>query len=250
MKMQNMKRSETTEQILLFKWAKNTESILPELALLYHVPNEGKRTNGAVLKAAGLKSGVPDICLPVPSNDFHGLYIELKYGSNKATGKQEDFMDGLRQQGYKAVVCYGADEARAEILRYLQKPGKTPLEKCIAAPWINGKCEGRPVSRMFSREHCRMCERHSFTKAEKEMEENIGGVPHSFRKPIVKAIVDLSAGKPIPGNTLENTLEIINQNLAELVKNKWLIVEQSAAVLSVAIDAYNAGKREKERNNI
>lgn len=249
MKMQNMKKSETTEQINLFQWARNTESILPELALLYHVPNEGKRTNGAVLKAAGLKSGVPDICLPVPSNGFHGLYIELKFGANKATGKQEDFMDGLRQQGYKAVVCYGAEEARAEILGYLQKPGKTPLEKCIAAPWVNGKCEGRQISRMFSREHCRMCERHNHTKAEKEIEENIGSVPHSFRKPIVKAVVDLSAGKPIPGNTLENTLEIINQKLAELVKNKWLTVEKSAAVLSVAMEAYNTGKREKERNN-
>ena len=134
MKMQNMKRSETTEQITLFQWARNTESILPELALLYHVPNEGKRTNGAVLRAAGLKSGVPDICLPVPSNGFHGLYIELKFGANKATEKQEDFMDRLRQQGYKVAVCYGAEEARAEILGYLQKPGKTPLEKCIAAP--------------------------------------------------------------------------------------------------------------------
>lgn len=30
MSMQNMKRSETTEQIALFNWAKRTESILPE----------------------------------------------------------------------------------------------------------------------------------------------------------------------------------------------------------------------------
>ena len=85
MSIQNMKRSETTEQIALFNWAKRTESILPELALMYHVPNEGKRSNGGILKAAGLKSGVPDICLPVANNGFHGLYIELKFGKNKAT---------------------------------------------------------------------------------------------------------------------------------------------------------------------
>ena len=84
MSIQNMKRSETTEQIALFNWAKRTESILPELALMYHVPNEGKRSNGGILKAAGLKSGVPDICLPVANNGFHGLYIELKFGKNKA----------------------------------------------------------------------------------------------------------------------------------------------------------------------
>ena len=72
MNMQNMKRSETTEQIALFNWAKWTENILPELALMYHVPNEGKRSNGGILKAAGLKSGVPDICLPVAKTAFTG----------------------------------------------------------------------------------------------------------------------------------------------------------------------------------
>ena len=92
MSIQNMKRSETTEQIALFNWAKRTESILPELALMYHVPNEGKRSNGGILKAAGLKSGVPDICLPVANNGFHGLYIELKFGKNKATKDQEEYM--------------------------------------------------------------------------------------------------------------------------------------------------------------
>lgn len=92
MSIQNMKRSETTEQIALFNWAKRTESILPELALMYHVPNEGKRSNGGILKAAGLKSGVPDICLPVANNGFHGLYIELKFGKNKATKAQEEYM--------------------------------------------------------------------------------------------------------------------------------------------------------------
>lgn len=58
MKLQNMKRGETTEQITLFNWAENNKHILPCLSLMYHIPNEGKRTNGAVLKAMGLKSGV------------------------------------------------------------------------------------------------------------------------------------------------------------------------------------------------
>ena len=107
MSIQNMKRSETTEQIALFNWAKRTESILPELALMYHVPNEGKRSNGGILKAAGLKSGVPDICLPVANNGFHGLYIELKFGKNKATKAQEEYMAMLNAQGYKTAVCLG-----------------------------------------------------------------------------------------------------------------------------------------------
>ena len=62
MKLQNMKRGETTEQITLFNWAENNKHILPCLSLMYHIPNEGKRTNGAVLKAMGLKSGVLVLC--------------------------------------------------------------------------------------------------------------------------------------------------------------------------------------------
>ena len=59
MSMANMKRSETTEQMGLFRWANNHVHVLTELRWMYHVPNEGKRTNGNILKAAGLKSGVP-----------------------------------------------------------------------------------------------------------------------------------------------------------------------------------------------
>ena len=158
MSIQNMKRSETTEQIALFNWAKRTESILPELALMYHVPNEGKRSNGGILKAAGLKSGVPDICLPVANNGFHGLYIELKFGKNKATKAQEEYMAMLNAQGYKTAVCYGAEEAGEEILAYLTEPGRMPKKACVNAPWISGKCDGINLpSRMFSREECRGC---------------------------------------------------------------------------------------------
>ena len=49
-----MKRSETTEQIGLINWARANEEYVPELRLLHHIPNEGIRTNGPVLKAAGM----------------------------------------------------------------------------------------------------------------------------------------------------------------------------------------------------
>lgn len=224
MKMQNMKKGETTEQMALFVWAGSNTHVLPCLSLMYHVPNEGKRTNGAVLKAMGLKSGVPDVCLPVASHNFHGLYLEMKYGRNKATPEQEAFMAGLRQQGYKTAVCHGAEEAKAEILDYLQEPGKMPLAKCLNAPWIDGKCDGVPMGRMFCREHCRKCERHTPTRAE-----------------------STTAGKPLKNMTLEDTLETINKNLAFLVTGKQLTVEQSAAVLTVAMDAYNQAKKGEDK---
>lgn len=233
MSIQNMKRSETTEQIALFNWAKRTESILPELALMYHVPNEGKRSNGGILKAAGLKSGVPDICLPVANNGFHGLYIELKFGKNKATKAQEEYMAMLNAQGYKTAVCYGAEEAGEEILAYLTEPGRMPKKACVNAPWINGKCDGINLpSRMFSREECRGCKNFNPGREERIINEILS--EHPEKREIKQAIINLSCGQT--GNkkieSMEDTLEIINATLGGMVKGNELTVEQSAAVLT------------------
>ena len=216
MSIQNMKRSETTEQIALFNWAKRTESILPELALMYHVPNEGKRSNGGILKAAGLKSGVPDICLPVANNGFHGLYIELKFGKNKATKAQEEYMAMLNAQGYKTAVCYGAEEAGDGI---------------------------NLPSRMFSREECRGCKNFNPGREERIINEILS--EHPEKREIKQAIINLSCGQT--GNkkieSMEDTLEIINATLGGMVKGNELTVEQSAAVLTVAMKAYEVGKK-------
>ena len=112
---------EEREQIAVFQWARMQECVMPDLKWLYHVPNGGKRdmTTAARLKAAGVKPGVPDITLDVPRNGYHGLRIELKYGRNKPTSEQQDWLKHLNDAGYKAVVCYGAEEAIREIKEYM-----------------------------------------------------------------------------------------------------------------------------------
>ena len=72
--------SESVEQQRLFLWARMQSGKYPCLTLMYHIPNEGKRSRatGGRLRAEGLKAGVPDICLPVACGGCHGLYIELK----------------------------------------------------------------------------------------------------------------------------------------------------------------------------
>lgn len=79
-----------------------------------------KRT-AVALKRQGVKAGVPDICLPVARNGYHGLYIELKAGKNKATKNQEKWQVFLNDQGYYAVICYGWREAAKVIEEYLLK---------------------------------------------------------------------------------------------------------------------------------
>lgn len=120
-RQQFRKQSEATEQERVIAWAAWNERKHPELKLLYHIPNGGSRNEveAVNLKRQGVKAGVPDLCLPAARCGFHGLYIEMKYGRNKTTQKQESWLDELRQQGYKAVVCYGADSAIKELETYL-----------------------------------------------------------------------------------------------------------------------------------
>lgn len=112
--------TESDEQELLFDRAKLDK----RCKLMHAVPNDGKRTwhEGAKFKRRGLKAGVPDIALPVPSpNGFHGLYIELKrkHKPNRITLCQAEWIYELNQAGNYACVCYGWEIAWQTIQDYL-----------------------------------------------------------------------------------------------------------------------------------
>lgn len=114
--------TEEQEQIGLFNWARSMSFAIPELDLLYHVPNGGQRSSreGYFLKAAGVKSGVPDICLPVARGGYHALYIELKrLKRGRLTENQRWWIRRLQAEGIRAVICAGRETAQAEILSYL-----------------------------------------------------------------------------------------------------------------------------------
>lgn len=125
-RMQNRKRSEATEQERLISWASWQQSCFPELKLLFHIPNGGSRNTleAANLKRQGVKAGVPDLFLPVAKGTYHGLFIEMKWGKNTVTDKQDEWLHDLTVQGYKAAVCYGADEAIEIITNYLANGGQ------------------------------------------------------------------------------------------------------------------------------
>lgn len=114
---------EEYEQMAVMRWADMKMAVHPELKLLFHIPNGGKRNvrEAAMLKASGVKAGVPDLFLPVPKGKYHGLWIELKYGKNKPTDRQKEWLKDLADQGYKAEVCYGAEEAMDALEKYLKE---------------------------------------------------------------------------------------------------------------------------------
>lgn len=115
--------TEAQEQTTLFQWAALMTHRWPELRLLHHIPNGGSRNaiEAVRLKAQGVKPGVPDIFLPCARGSWHGLYIEMKRRKGgKVSDEQKEMIRLLIEQGYKAVVCYGWEEAKNVIVEYMK----------------------------------------------------------------------------------------------------------------------------------
>lgn len=117
-----MKSIESQEQCALIEWAEIQSRTYPELKLLHHIPNGGKRNiaTAARLKKEGVKAGVPDLFLPAPKGKWHGLYIEMKAPKGTVSEKQKWWIKALRKQGYAVAICYGWEVAKDIITCYLE----------------------------------------------------------------------------------------------------------------------------------
>lgn len=116
---------EGSEQEALFDWIELVSARYPALRLLFHIPNGGSRhrAEAANLKRQGVRPGVPDLCLPVPREGFHGLFIELKEPTGgRVSHEQKAWIESLRAEGYRAEVCCGFEEAKACLLAYVSPP--------------------------------------------------------------------------------------------------------------------------------
>src|ERR1043165_1268822 len=106
----------------LIQWCQTYAPQYPQLARIYAVPNGGHRHPkvAVYMKAEGLRAGVLDICLPVPRDPWHGMYLEMKFGRNKLTAEQAAEMESLRKDNYFVPEpCYSWIEAARSIAWYL-----------------------------------------------------------------------------------------------------------------------------------
>lgn len=106
----------------LIKWTQqpSIRQVYPELKFLFHVPNErSDKIQAANLKKMGVKPGVPDLFLPVPSGRYHGLFIEMKKDGGVASDDQLWWQEHMKTNGYAAAVCYGWQKAAEVLLWYL-----------------------------------------------------------------------------------------------------------------------------------
>jgi hypothetical protein len=124
---------EDDHAMALMRWVRLHERKVPELSLLFHIPNGGRRNvrEAARLKAMGVKAGVSDYFLPVRQWDkdahfFAGLWIELKAGKNRPTPAQFDWQRKMFAQSYAVHICVGWLEAAGCIAHYLARPDIAP----------------------------------------------------------------------------------------------------------------------------
>ncbi len=119
-------KTEAQHQMNVINWSLLHTTEWPELALLHHIPNGGTRDaiEGRHLKQAGVKAGVPDLCLPTPKGKYHGLYLEMKTETGRPTAEQKWWGEHLVQQGYMWQVCHGWEAAVDTLKWYLSLPNE------------------------------------------------------------------------------------------------------------------------------
>jgi hypothetical protein len=114
--------SEDKEQAAVISWIKLQYPLAGKL--IYAVPNGGIRHIGEAvkLKKTGVRAGVPDLCLPMPRGEYHGLYLEMKRKEGgRLSANQKEYLDLLFEQGYAATWVEGFEEAKEIITHYIEK---------------------------------------------------------------------------------------------------------------------------------
>lgn len=110
---------ESKEQITFLDWLSlQHPTIRP---YVFHIPNErkAKKITGYILKLMGVMPGVSDLFLAIPTQKYHGLFIEMKAKNGRLTESQKEFMAKMIGKGYHAQVCYSWEEAMNLTTAYL-----------------------------------------------------------------------------------------------------------------------------------
>jgi len=123
------KLSEHDEQCMVMDWW--SKQYKQHYGQLFAIPNSShlagnqraRWTKMAKMKAEGLRPGASDLFLAIPSGDYHGFFIEMKRTGGVPSNikdNQHEFINDMREYGYKADVCFGYEAAINEIKDYLE----------------------------------------------------------------------------------------------------------------------------------
>ena len=83
----------------------------------FAVPN-GQMRSGQAMEP-GLQSGVPDLCVPIPTARYGSLYIELKQPGKYTRKEQREWLSRLVDLGHACAVCRSLDDVIHLVSEYL-----------------------------------------------------------------------------------------------------------------------------------
>ena len=122
-KKKSFKISEHQEQSKFVEWCRLNKIPIFSIPNGFWLPIKNQALVSSYikrLKKEGLSPGVPDLFVPVPNKNYHGLFVEMKIKGGFLRDEQKRWINELNKQGYKAVVCYSADEAMEVLQEYLK----------------------------------------------------------------------------------------------------------------------------------
>jgi hypothetical protein len=105
--------TEHEEQRELVRWFRQTYKGVR----IFAIPNGGARSPATAgrLKAEGVSSGVPDLCIPAWK-----LWVEMKRTKGGSVSpEQKDWIKYLEDVGYCVKVCKGAENAKKQIQAFV-----------------------------------------------------------------------------------------------------------------------------------
>jgi hypothetical protein len=119
--------TETSECLAFISW---THMVLfrgrPLFDRVVKIPNERGKAGAstAILASIGMRTGFPDYGILAPTRLWSGLFLEAKrIRGSKISADQEVWRDDLREFGYCARICAGADELIAATREYFVTSG-------------------------------------------------------------------------------------------------------------------------------
>jgi hypothetical protein len=121
---------ERDDQAVLVAWLRDVAALrwanecIPGEGFPFVISHSAGKRKGKAITAAkkqGLRSGIPDIFIPISRGEFAGLWIELKRGTGRTTvsAAQKAWLAWLNLHGFCARICHGAEAAQQEVINYM-----------------------------------------------------------------------------------------------------------------------------------
>ncbi|CAN7306552.1 VRR-NUC domain-containing protein [Phenylobacterium sp. LjRoot164] len=120
------------EQVFHQQVARFINAAYPGL-LWFHAPNGAGNRGvklGAILKSMGVRAGVPDITIVLPTG--HAAFIELKTATGSLSKEQREFRDQAKAAGAFWCMARSLDEVADQLHAWLNPLGWTSKARLAA----------------------------------------------------------------------------------------------------------------------